>query len=94
MPVRVPRLDDQGRLVLGALPDLTATTTQKGLVELATATETQTGTDTTRAVTPAALSATYVSFRKSDGTPLTGKHVIITVTPDGTDIQDITVEAL
>jgi hypothetical protein len=36
--------------------------------------------------------ATAVTFRNSDGTPLVGKRVVITVTPDGTDIQDITVE--
>jgi hypothetical protein len=36
----------------------------------------------------------YVSFRKADGTPLTGKHVIITVTNDGTDIDNIVIENL
>lgn len=38
-----------------------ASTTTKGIVELATATETATGTDTTRAVTPAGLAALTAS---------------------------------
>lgn len=39
----------------------------------------------------AALSATYVTFRNFDGTPVTGKHVEITLTADGTDIDNIRV---
>lgn len=41
--------------VLGSVPD--ATDTVKGIVELATTSEASTGTDTTRAVTPAGLAA-------------------------------------
>ena len=40
------------------------------------------------------LSTTYVTFKNFDGTPVVGKNVVITLTADGTDIQDITVEAL
>ena len=43
---------------------LDASTTQKGVVELATATEVNTGTDTTRAVTPATL---YTTQTLTDG---------------------------
>lgn len=39
-----------------------ATTSASGIVELATTAETQTGTDTVRAVTPAGASATYPTF--------------------------------
>jgi hypothetical protein len=39
----------------------------------------------------AALSATYVTFKNFDGTPVTGKHVEITLTADGTDIDNIRV---
>ncbi|QDG61253.1 hypothetical protein [Pseudarthrobacter sp. NIBRBAC000502771] len=38
-----------------------------------------------------ALSATYVTFKNFDGTPVTGKHVEITLTADGTDIDNIRV---
>lgn len=41
--------------------------------------------------TQAALSATYVTFRNFDGSPVTGKHVEITLTADGTDIDNIRV---
>lgn len=40
---------------------LTASTTAKGVVELATSAETQTGSDTTRAVTPAGLASVVAS---------------------------------
>lgn len=42
----------------------------------------------------AATLATAVVFRKADGTPLVAKRVIITVTNDETDIDNIIVEAL
>lgn len=43
--------------------------------------------------TNTALSATFVQFRAFDGTPVsTGSVVVITLTEDGTDIHDITVE--
>lgn len=42
----------------------------------------------------AGMSATYVTFKNFDGTPVVGKNVVITLTEDGTDIHDITVEAL
>lgn len=35
--------------------------------------------------------ATYVAFKNFDGTPVTGKHVVITLTADGTDIDNIQV---
>jgi len=38
-----------------------------------------------------ALSATYVTFKNFDGSPVTGKHVEITLTADGTDIDNIRV---
>lgn len=39
------------------------------------------------------LSTTFVQFRNHDGTPIAdGKRVIITLTADGNDIEDITVE--
>jgi hypothetical protein len=44
-------------LIKAAYTPGSASTTAQGIVELATATETQTGTDTTRAVTPAGLAA-------------------------------------
>lgn len=47
----------------------------------------QTGTG----ATAAQLSATYVMFKNSDGSPVTGKHVEITLTSDGTDIDNIRV---
>ncbi len=49
-----------------------ATTTEAGIVELATDSETQTGTDATRAVTPASAAATYVPL-----SALTAKGVLI-----------------
>jgi hypothetical protein len=54
-------------LAVAGVPD--ATTTVKGKVELATALETQTGTDGARAVTPAGAAATYL---KLIGGTLTG----------------------
>lgn len=39
-----------------------ASTSAAGVVELATTAETQTGTDTTRAVTPAGAAGTYPTF--------------------------------
>lgn len=69
----------------GAVPDGTvwfdtndtggpsATTSQKGLVELATDTETATGTDSTRAVTPAGLNAAVsATYLKLEGGNVTG----------------------
>lgn len=50
-------LDPAGIIPTGQLP--TATTTEQGIVELATSLETQTGTDATRAVTPLSAAATY-----------------------------------
>lgn len=47
-----------GTVVAARLP--TSSTTASGIVELATTAETQTGSDTTRAVTPAGLAATSV----------------------------------
>lgn len=41
--------------------------------------------------TRVALDATYVTFRNYDGSPVTGKHVEITLTADGTDIDNIRV---
>jgi len=41
--------------------------------------------------TAASLAATYVQFKNSDGSPVTGKRVTITLTPDGTDIDNIQV---
>lgn len=46
---------------------------------------------TQKHLTEAAANATYVTFRNSDGTPVTGKHVEITLTADGTDIENIKV---
>lgn len=40
------------------------------------------------------LNATYVTFKNFDGTPVIGSRVVITLTADQTDIQDITVEAI
>ncbi|TAJ46372.1 MAG: hypothetical protein EPO52_17720 [Herbiconiux sp.] len=40
------------------------------------------------------LSNTYVTFLNHDGSPVTGKHVVITLTADQADIADITVEAI
>lgn len=37
---------------------------------------------------------TFVTFKNFDGSPVVGKNVVITLTQDGTDIQDITVEAI
>lgn len=37
------------------------------------------------------LTATYVAFKNFDGTAVTGKHVEITLTSDGTDIDNIRV---
>lgn len=45
----------------GAGTGATATTAAPGVVELATTGETQEGTDTTRAVTPAGGAATYLT---------------------------------
>jgi len=41
--------------------------------------------------TRAELTATYVTFKNFDGSPVTGKHVEITLTADGTDIDNIRV---
>lgn len=41
-----------------------------------------------------ALNATFVTFKNFNGSAVIGKNVVITLTADGTDIQDITVEAL
>lgn len=49
---------------------------------------------TPASATAEALNATYVVFLNNDGTPVTGKHVVITLTTDQTDIQDIKVVAL
>jgi hypothetical protein len=38
-----------------------------------------------------ALNATYVTFKNFDGSAVTGKHVEITLTADGTDIDNIRV---
>jgi len=45
-------------------------------------------------VTKAAADATYVRFRNYDGTPVVGKRVTVTLTADGTDIDNIVVEAI
>lgn len=37
------------------------------------------------------LNATYVTFKNFDGSPVVGKHVEITLTADGTDIDNIRV---
>lgn len=42
-------------------------------------------------VSRAEASATYVTFRNFDGSPVVGKHVEITLTADGTDIDNIRV---
>lgn len=41
--------------------------------------------------TAGAGNATYVTFKNFDGTPVAGKHVEITLTADGTDIDNIRV---
>lgn len=48
---------EQNGITTGAINTVTASSTAEGLVELATATEVKTGTDTARAVTPAGLAA-------------------------------------
>ena len=59
-----------------------ATTTARGIVELATITEAKNGTDTERAVTPAGLKASTGNVRQvwlfwdSDPSNLTGKQVV------------------
>jgi hypothetical protein len=50
-------LNDSIRSIMAVLAAANASDTAKGFVELATSAETLTGTDTTRAVTPAALGA-------------------------------------
>lgn len=40
------------------------------------------------------LADTFVTFKNFDGTPVVGSRVVITLTADQTDIQDITVEAI
>jgi hypothetical protein len=76
------------RLFAAAVPD--ASTTVKGIVELATDAETQTGTDTTRAVTPAGLaSVTALDTRSglvelaTSAEVITGTDTIRAVTPAG-----------
>lgn len=53
------------RTLISAASTDAATTTGSGLVELATATETTTGTDTARAVTPAGLASTLAATTAS-----------------------------
>jgi hypothetical protein len=67
---------------------LSASTTQKGVVELATDAEAQTGTDTSRAVTPAALaSVTATTTRRglieiaTDAEALAGLSEVLAVNP-------------
>ncbi len=59
---------DGGTIDAGAIKDAiaTATTSATGLVELATTTETTTGTDATRAVTPAGLNAVSTTKQPID----------------------------
>lgn len=71
-----------------APPD--ASTTVKGLVELATSLETQTGTDTQRAITPAALTARTATDTRTGLVELatdletqTGTDTVRAVTPSG-----------
>jgi hypothetical protein len=42
-------------------------------------------------LSPESLGATYVTFKNFNGTAVTGKHVEITLTADGTDIDNIKV---
>jgi len=42
-------------------------------------------------LTVAAGNATYATFKNFDGSPVVGKHVEITLTADGTDIDNIRV---
>ncbi|WP_225919138.1 hypothetical protein [Pseudomonas ogarae] len=72
----------------GSPPD--ASTTEKGLVELATSLETQTGTDALRAVTPAALTARTATDTRTGVVELatstetqTGTDAVRAVTPAG-----------
>lgn len=58
------KVADPLTVIEGVLGVSTATTSAAGLVELATEAEVQTGTDTTRVVTPAALKA-YTEWRPS-----------------------------
>jgi hypothetical protein len=63
--------------VLGSIPD--ASDTVKGIVELATVTESTTGTDTIRAVTPAGLSAAITAAAVPDAsTTVKGKVELAT----------------
>lgn len=75
-------------LVGGVLPD--ATTTVKGVVELATDSETVTGTDSTKAVTPLSLAAVVASTTAKGLVELattaeatTGTDTVRAVTPAG-----------
>lgn len=68
-----------------------ASDTATGVVELATSTEVQTGTDTTRAITPAGLAASSIGFGQSwqdvkasraSGTPYTnstGRPIMVAI---------------
>lgn len=71
--------------VLGTVPD--ASDTVKGIVELATNAEATTGTDTTRAVTPAGLAAAVGSLVPDASTTVKGKVELATdgETTTGTD---------
>ena len=92
---------------LTANPPPAASESTQGIVELATIAETTTGTDTTRAVTPAgvtALAATptsglnaalqglYATATDPDGAPLTDWRVRVVVNPATGEIEDIITE--
>ncbi|WWV91832.1 hypothetical protein GMYAFLOJ_CDS0002 [Microbacterium phage phiMiGM15] len=68
----------QGRLSTETLDDTFAAKAVQATVE-------------TGRLSPEGLSSTFVAFQKEDGTPLTAKRVIITVSNDGTSIADIKV---
>ncbi len=96
------RTDNPHAVTAAQLPDLgAATATAPGLVELATPAETQTGTDDTRAVTPAGLAAAlgglspaqcraWVQFDGSTSPPtIRGSYNVLGVTRHG--VGDYTV---
>lgn len=75
-----------------------ATTSAKGIVELATNAETATGTDTTRAVTPAGLASVLASYSTTDNDRYVNEASfntsdgVLTLTRAGSDTVQVTVD--
>ena len=76
----IPVADSSGKIASGWIPD--ATTTAKGVVELATTAEAQAGTDATRALTPA-TSGSRTTFAVTSTDPATSSTTAPSKTAGG-----------